>query len=89
MSGIWEVYLWRVIGKNIRNNSGNCLIVGIDLYFPSHMIDLVYIWYGDRYWPKVLFTTITSTAYDLKAKVTDLELQAIVASLRVLFKNLF
>ena len=24
MSGIWEVYLWRVTGKNIRNNSGNC-----------------------------------------------------------------
>ena len=29
MSGIWEVYLWRVIGKNIRNNSVNCHIVGI------------------------------------------------------------
>ena len=26
MSGIWEVYLWRVTGKNIRNNSGNCHI---------------------------------------------------------------
>ena len=30
MSGILEVYLWRVSGKNIRNNSGNCDIVGID-----------------------------------------------------------
>ena len=30
MSGILEVYLWLVIGKNIRNNSGNCHIVGID-----------------------------------------------------------
>ena len=29
MSGIWEVYLWRVTGKNIRNNSGNCHIVGM------------------------------------------------------------
>ena len=30
MSGIWEVYLWCVTGKNIRNNSGNCHVVGID-----------------------------------------------------------
>ena len=30
MSGIWEVFLWRAIGKNIRNNSENCHIVGID-----------------------------------------------------------
>ena len=30
MSGILEVYLRLVIGKNIRNNSGNCHIVGID-----------------------------------------------------------
>ena len=30
MSGIFEVYLWLVIGKSIRNNSGNCHIVGID-----------------------------------------------------------
>ena len=30
MSGILEVYLWLVIGKIIRNNSGNCHIVGID-----------------------------------------------------------
>ena len=29
MFGIWELYLWRVTGKNIRNNSGNCHIVGI------------------------------------------------------------
>ena len=27
--GIFEVYLWLVIGKN-RNNSENCHIVGID-----------------------------------------------------------
>ena len=30
MSRIWEVYLLRVTGKNIGNNSGNCHIVGID-----------------------------------------------------------
>ena len=30
MPGILEVYLRLVIGKNIRHNSGNCHIVGID-----------------------------------------------------------
>ena len=30
MSGILEVYLWLVIGKNISNNSGNRHIVGSD-----------------------------------------------------------
>ena len=38
------------------------------------MMDLVYIWYDDSYWSKVLFTTIPTPACDLKIKVTDLEL---------------
>ena len=38
------------------------------------MMDLVYIWYDDRCWSKVLFNTITTPAYGLKVKVTDLEL---------------
>ena len=45
MSGIWEVYLWRVTGKNIRSNSGNCHIVGIGdlLYvFPCVIFVLVF-----------------------------------------------
>ena len=37
MSGIWEVYLWRVTGKYIRNNSENCHIVGIDQIMMSHI----------------------------------------------------
>ena len=37
MSGILEVYLWLVIGKNIRNNPGNCHIVGIDQIMMSPM----------------------------------------------------
>ena len=45
-------------------------------------MDLVSIWFDDRYWSKVLFTTIPTPADDLKVKVT--ELQAILASLRVL-----
>ena len=34
------------------------------------MMDLIYIWYGDRHWSKVLFTT---PAHNLKVKVTDFE----------------
>ena len=37
------------------------------------MMDLVYIWYDDRYMSKVLFT-IPSPALGFKVKVTDLEL---------------
>ena len=37
-------------------------------------MDLVYIWYDDRYWSKILFSTIPTHMHDLKVKVTDLEL---------------
>ena len=43
-------------------------------YFPNHMIDLVYIWYGNRYRFKVLFSNTRNHAYDLKFKVRNLEL---------------
>ena len=52
-------------------------------------MDIVYIWYDDRYWSKVLFTTIPALARDLKVKVTALELKAILASLRVLLRIYF
>ena len=42
--------------------------------FPNPLIDLVYIWYDDRYWSKILFSTIPTPMHDLKVKVTDLEL---------------
>ena len=35
-------------------------------------MDLVYIWYDDRYWSKILFSTIPNPMHDLKVKVTDL-----------------
>ena len=38
MSGILEVYLWLVIGKNIRKNSRNCHIVGIGHYLSIYII---------------------------------------------------
>ena len=37
-------------------------------------MDLVYVWYDDRHCSKILFSTIPTTIYDLKVKVTDLEL---------------
>ena len=65
--------------SSLTSTSKFCIKVSMNLYFPSHTVDLVYIWYDDRYWSKVLFTTIPIPAHDLKVKVTDLELEAIIA----------
>ena len=43
-------------------------------YFPSHMIDLVHICNDKRYKSKVLFVITPTHAYDLKVKVTYLEM---------------
>ena len=40
--------------------------------FPNPLIDLVHVCYDDRYWSKVLLSTILT--HYLKVKVTDLEL---------------
>ena len=39
-------------------------------------MDLLYtrIWHDYRYWSKILFGTIPTSAYDLKVKFTDLEI---------------
>ena len=37
-------------------------------------MDLVHVWYGDRYWSKIFHSTIPTPIHDLKVKVTDLEL---------------
>ena len=37
-------------------------------------MDLLYIWHDYRYWSKILFGTILAPPYDLKVKVTDLEI---------------
>ena len=37
-------------------------------------MDLVYIWYDDRHWSKILLSTIPNPMHDHKVKVTDLEL---------------
>ena len=40
-------------------------------YFPNHMMDLVYIWYEDKYRSKDLFSNVPNHSYDLKVKVMD------------------
>ena len=42
--------------------------------FPNPLIDLVYVWYDDRHWSKILLSTIPTPMLDFKVKVTDLEL---------------
>ena len=34
---------------------------------------LVHIWWDDRYWSEILRSTILTSLYDFKVKVTDLE----------------
>ena len=43
------------------------------------MIDLVHIWNDNRYMSKVLFTITPTHAYDLKAKITDLEILHLIS----------
>ena len=42
------------------------------LYVPDHLIDLVHIWFDDRYSSKVLFSN--TPAHYLKVKIMDLEI---------------
>ena len=37
-------------------------------------MDLLYIWYDNRYWSKILFGTTSTPAFDPKVKVIDLEI---------------
>ena len=36
-------------------------------------MDLVHVWYGDRYWSKILQGINLNPVHDLKIEVTDLE----------------
>ena len=42
--------------------------------FSNPRMDLLHVWYDDRYWSKILHSTIPTPERDLKVKVTDLEL---------------
>ena len=39
----------------------------------NYMMDLVPIWYQDRYWSKVFISTISTRDHDLEVEVTALE----------------
>ena len=41
----------------------------------NYMMDLVPIWYHDRYWSKDFISTISTHDCDLEVEVTDLELK--------------
>ena len=52
-------------------------------------MDLVYIWYDDRYWSKILFSTIPTPMHDLKVKVTHLELFMLTFYVNIFTTSLF
>ena len=51
------------------------------------MMDLVHIWYDNRYRSKVSFSNTPANAHDLKVKVTDFEILHIKYYVKV-FKEL-
>ena len=57
-------------------------------YFPNRMMDLLHIWYDDRYnGPKFSFSNTPAHAHNLKVKVTDFEILQIKYYVKV-FKEL-
>ena len=54
-----------------------CVKVFRTSLFPNPMMDLVHVWYDDRYWSKILHSTIPTPIHDLKGKVTYLELSCL------------
>ena len=51
------------------------------------MMDMVHIWYGDRYRSKVSFSNTPTHAHDLKVKFTDFEILQIKYYVKV-FKEI-
>ena len=49
-----------------------CVKVFRTSLFPNHIMDLGHVWYDDRYWSKILCSTIYIPIHGLKVKVTDL-----------------
>ena len=64
----------RAIALPLASASASTVMVKFfqSLYFPDHLIDLVHIWYDDRYSSEVLFSN--TQAHYLKVKVMDLEI---------------
>ena len=68
--------LWLIgQGHRLRNFMFKfCVKVFKISWFLNPCMDLLYIWYDNRYWSKILFGTTPTPAYDLEVKVTDLEI---------------
>ena len=52
-------------------------------------MDLVHVWYDDRYWSKILHSTIHTPIHDLEVKVTDLKLSCLSFILKFLGPHCF
>ena len=44
---------------------------GIKIFMSVLAKDMIHVWHGDRYWSKILGSTIPIPVYDLKVKVTN------------------
>ena len=62
-----------------------CVKVFKTSLFPNPWMDLVYIWYDDRYWSKILFSTIPTPMHDLKVQMTKIYIS--VSLLQHYFKD--
>ena len=52
-------------------------------------MDLVHIWFHDRYWSKAFVNTISTPEHNVEVKVTDLEVKVFVKVFKTsLFPNL-
>ena len=57
------------------------------LYFPDHLIDLVHIWYDDRYSSEILFSN--TPTYYLKVKVMDFDISNVKVFGKLIFSKPF
>ena len=57
--------------------------------FPNPLMDLVHVWYDDRYWSKILHSAIPTPIHDFKVKITDLELLCQCFALKFLGPHYF
>ena len=75
----WSKILFSTIPNPIHDFKVKVTDLGLDVkvfrtsLFPNPMMDLVHVWYDDRYWSKILHSTIPIPIHDLKVKVKDLE----------------
>ena len=79
--GIWYVFIFI---SSPEQRSGRAVVLpqvsasavskflGLLILFPDPIMDLVHVWYDDKYWSKILLGTIPTPVHDLKVKVTDL-----------------